>query len=295
MAGTIAISLNSKLFTGEEINGASISASDRGLLLGDGLFETLPVLSGTPLWLTDHTDRLMQSAGLLGLELDRSQCETAIAQALTCIKRAPGGNGILRLTITRGSGGRGLLPPQDTSPTIMASLGPFPLSLPFASASLVTSPIRRNETSPTSRIKSLGYQDNILATQQASQNQADDAVFLNSQGKVCCTTICNVFAIKDDHILTPPVEDGLLPGIMRQKLLNLLPMHGIEIRVQSLALEDLHSADGLFLTNSLRIIRPVTRLDNIVYTPHEKPVLKQCQQIAARHIQELTGQNLLTS
>ncbi len=289
MTGTIAISLNDKLYVGDQILQARISPADRGLLLGDGLFETLPVFNGVPLWQEEHLGRLEQSAKLFDLPLDKTRCEAAIAQLIPLLEGQDIANGIIRLTVTRGIGGRGLLPPEKADPTILASLAPYPTSMAFSRATVVTSPIRRNETSPLSRVKSLAYQDSILATQRANRHNADDALFLNTKGNVSCTTICNIFAIKGETLLTPPVEDGVLPGIMRQKLMVVLPTNNISVIERSLTLEDLKVADGLFLTNSLRIIRPVDRLDEKIYSDEGTGITAQYQELLAAHIKDQTG------
>ncbi|SNZ08123.1 aminotransferase class IV [Cohaesibacter gelatinilyticus] len=285
MSGALAISLNGELLTGEKINQAGLAIADRGALLGDGLFETLPIWNGQIIWINEHLDRLSQGLSLLGMDGPKANLRNTI-KSLKPIAIEHGGNAIVRLTITRGEGGRGLLPPVTPSPTILASLSPYPQTMAFADVTLATSTIRRNEGSPLSRLKSLGYLDNILATKEASNKGAEDALIFNNQGHACCSTIANLFAVFDKTIVTPPLKDGVLGGIMREKLLDLLPTHGVQIEEKSQTAEQLKKADGLFLTNSLRIIRRVTRLDNQVFETSKNDVVAQCQAIMRAHLQE---------
>ena len=257
-----AIYLNGALYIDDEIETAMIPTADRGLLLGDGLFETLPIINGQALWWDLHKERVLKSANQIDLQLDPMKLDDAIVKLTELCKNA---NGVVRLTVTRGSGGRGLAIPKEQAPIYLASLAPMPQGLAFADATLITATIRRNENSPTSRLKSLNYLDNILATREAEQAGADDALMLNSKTRAACTTICNLFAISDNQITTPPLSDGVLPGIVRSKVIELAPQWGFTIAEQSLLPDQLKKADGLFLTNSLRFIRRVTRLDDKSY------------------------------
>ena len=257
----LALYLDGYCLEGEQLTDAKISIADRGLLLGDGLFETLPMLDGTALWWQDHRTRLLKTAERIGLPIDSSELDKAVL-SLQGLSPDPA---ILRLTVTRGVGGRGLLPGEDTRPTILATLLPLPRGLAFQPASLITSSIRRNEFSPSSSMKSVNYLDNILASKEANKTGADDALFLNTRGNAACTTICNLFVIKAHRLITPPVSEGSLPGIMRQKILDHARQWRFEVSEEALTLQHLQQADGLFLTNSLRYIRQVTRLDDHAY------------------------------
>lgn len=262
--------------------------ADRGALLGDGLFETLPIWNNQTVWLDKHLERLMTAASSLGFSPDPSDLEAAIAPVLPFAKES-GGNAILRLTLSRGSGGRGLLPPDPCQPNRLATLSPFPLAMAFADMAVATSSIRRNEGSPTSRIKSLGYLDNILATKEAAQACAEDALLLNNRGHICCTTICNIFAIFGNHIITPKLDDGVLNGIMRQKLLELLPQAGFTVEEASLTPKDIKKADGLFATNSLRVIRRIVKLDDQPYSAQAGDAIERCQNVMKHHLAEEFG------
>ena len=241
-------------FNGRLVKDASLSIdpTERGLLLGDGLFETIAVFNGKAIWLDDHLQRLRASAATLGLTADRTSIEAAVSDLLS---QAQDRHGIMRVTLTRGPGVRGLAA-EGSNPSLLVTLSPWIGKSLFAPVKLVTSSIRRNETSPASRLKTLSYIDNILAAREAASKGCDDALFLNTRGNVAATTIANLFALRGDRITTPPVSAGILPGIARKKLLAFAK--GEE---RELAPADLKEADAVFLTNSLRLIRPVHSLD----------------------------------
>jgi len=239
---------------------AQIAVSDRGLLLADGLFETMAVHRGKVFDLDAHLSRLAAGLALLkfAAAVDLGKLRAAIVDYA-----ATGGmvQAVLRLTVTRGAGPRGLLPPEAPAPTLLMTLSPMP---PAAAAPLslqVCTGTRRNELSPLSRIKALPYLDNVLALQEARGHGADDALLLNTQGRIACASAANVFAIRDGRLETPPVSDGALPGTMRALVLALAPKLGLAPAEAPLGIEDLAGADEVFLTNSTRRVMPVSVCD----------------------------------
>src|SRR5262249_14450073 len=150
---------------------AQISVSDRGLLLGDGLFETMAVSGGQVFDLDAHLERLASGLALLKFagSVDLVKLRATIAGYAAAGRMA---QAVLRLTATRGAGPRGLLPPASPEPTLLMTLSPIP---PLTAAPLslhVATVTRRNEFSPLSRIKALPYLDNVLALQEAREHGA---------------------------------------------------------------------------------------------------------------------------
>jgi branched-chain amino acid aminotransferase len=168
---------------------------------------------------------------------------------------------VLRTTVSRGVATRGLWPSATTGPTIVVTASPWSPRNLQGSVSLATSDIRRNEKSPTSQLKSLGYLDNILAARDAKARNADDALLLNTVGAVACTTIANLFAIRDGRLITPPGSDGVLAGAMRGLVLELAAAAGIASGEATMTRDMLDSAEFIFLTNSVRLLVPVGALD----------------------------------
>ena len=196
---------------------ASVSLADRGFTLGDGLFETLLVRDGRPRLVHAHLERLGQGAAQLAIPLPGS-ADALAALLQETAQRNRMGEGSLRLTLTRGVAARGLWPEDLGTPTLVIVPGPGrphfePLDVVVARSTC------RNERSPLSRIKSLNYLDGILARQEALGRGADEAILLNTRGELTEAAIANLFLQMDGEWLTPPVRDGVLPGVMRGQLL----------------------------------------------------------------------------
>lgn len=234
-----------------------IEATDRGLTLGDGLFETMLVVNRRPLWLHMHLARMEGAARELAIAYDNDQATATVDAILEGVGPE---HHVLRLTITRGSGARGLSG-NGTSPTFIAALEPFDAALLFQPATLFTSSIRRSQDSLAARMKTLSYIDNIAAAREAASHGADDALMLNATGKVACSTIANVFIVKKNKLITPARDQAILTGVTRQALIAAAQHIGIFTEERIVTVTDLFRADGAFLTNSLRLIRPVTAID----------------------------------
>lgn len=243
--------LNGRIVAADQ---AVVPVTDRGFTLGDGLFETIQMRDGQPRRLGDHWARLADGAAVLRLPLplDRQQLEQAIQDlALANDWR----DAALRLTISRGSGVRGLVPPDPAHPTVLLSGGPPPP--PLGPARLhVARQVRRNAHSPISRCKTLSYLDNILARIEAQEAGADDALLLNGEEFAVETSIANLFVLRQDGLLlTPPLAHGALPGVRRADLLR-----DGAAREHPLRLSDVLAAREVFVTNALSV-RPVIAID----------------------------------
>jgi branched-chain amino acid aminotransferase len=245
------------------LNGALVSGplaldrGDRGLLLGDGLFETMLVLNRTPLWGNMHLARLEGAARELGIPFARDRIDDAIA---TILDGAPDSHQALRITLTRGSGMRGL-GTNGGVPTLLLTLDPFDPALILEPVTLATSAVRRSPHAPSCRLKTTSYIDNIVAAREAAARGMGDALLLNTEGNIACTTIANVFLWKGGRIVTPGRDQAILTGVMRQALIAAAAHLGIETEERVVKLHELTEADAVFLTNSLRFIRPVKALD----------------------------------
>jgi branched-chain amino acid aminotransferase len=243
------------------VNGAlsgTIDPRDRGLTLGDGVFDTLVAFRQVPFAGDRHLARLVGHAAAIGISVDP---EAVRAGWQAVLGAAQYEQVVLRTSVTRGAAGRRLWPASALKPTIVVSASPWTPDLAAKPLTLATSTIRRNETSPLSRLKSLNYLDNILAAREAVERAADDSLFLNSAGRVASTTIANVFALSGRRLTTPPASEGVMSGIVRGLVLELAPMLGLEPAEAPLTLEDLRAADTAFLTNSVRLVSPVMALD----------------------------------
>lgn len=256
----------------------TINAEDRGFTLGDGVFDTALALNGILFARARHIERLLASARHIGIALEQ---ETVEAQIDACLPPEPA---IIRTTITRGTAARGLWPGSADKPTVLVSCAPWNPALPGQPARLVTAGGRRNEFSPTANIKALGYLDHVLAAREAAAAGVDDALILNTRGRVACTTIANIFVLRCGQLVTPPLTDGCLPGIMRTLVMEAAAQLGIAVEERSLEPAELTGARAVFLTNSVRFIRPVTELDGLPL-PHDQTLFSDLMQHLAERVE----------
>ncbi|MDJ0919559.1 MAG: aminotransferase class IV [Henriciella sp.] len=250
--------------------------SDRGLLLADGVFSTALVTHGKMMFREAHLDRLCHDAAALEIHIERDRIEATLDELF---EGRP--SGALRVTITRGPGGRGLAGGEQ-APTLMARLSDYDTSRIGQPVKLALSTLTRDPGSITARHKTLSYTDNVLAVRRAAKAGADDALLLNPTGTVACAASANLFARFGTTLVTPPVEDGALPGIVRHFILEQAQSAGFEAEVRSLSLQTLRSADQLFVTNSLRWIAPVVEFDGTRFDPSPLDALNEPLQRAQR-------------
>lgn len=247
---------------------AGIAPTDRGFLLGDGIFETVLAQHGRLILFDAHMARLEGAAHALGIPLPPMGpgLASACAGLLQRNGLANAPRASLRITLTRGSGPRGLLPPEDMYPTLLitAALAGAP---PVSQTAIIATG-RRNEWSSVANFKSLAYLDNIRARQEAQARGADDAILFNTHGALACASAANVFVWEEERLLTPPVSDGILPGIVRAAVIELARSMHIDAVEQTISLDRLLVAEGAFFTNSLIGIVPVSRLENRAMPAH---------------------------
>ncbi len=259
--------------------------TDRGLTLGDGLFDTSLARNGRVFLRDAHLKRFAEGAAALGIPLKAE----AAAQALDALAGSIG-DGALRLTLTRGSGARGLRIPEHPQPVLFGAATPGGFEFIFSNLALATTPIRRNETSPSSRIKTLAYLDAILANRAAQTKGADEALFENTWGHVACAASGNLFALFGTRLMTPPLEDGVLPGTIRALILAQAKACGLEPAEESLPLAIWLKADAIFVTNSLRLLAPCRAIDGQAFASAAHPaVIKLQEALRAAVVAECGG------
>ena len=246
-----------KVFWGGQLVAASkarVDFVDRGLTLGDGLFETIAVRDGRAARLNAHLIRLRDGADIIGLNVPLGDQE--LSAALQDVIDANGiSEGILRLTLTRGPAPRGLLPPVPAQPSLLITGAAQDEAMAKGVNAVIATVTRRNEHSPLSGIKTIGFLDEILAAREAALRGADEALLLNSSGNLAEATVANLFLVIDGGTVTPPVIDGALPGVMRAEVIKVLAAAERTLKPADLAI-----ASEAFLTNSLGI-KPLIMVD----------------------------------
>lgn len=236
-----------------------IPLDDRGLTLGDGLFETVLARGGDLILFEAHAGRMGQGAGVIGLPAPDPEAMRRLAQAAVAAAPDPAGRLAVRISCTAGSGGRGLDRPETPVPRMWATAAPAPR--PEGPARLALSDIRRNPTSPTSRLKTLSYLDSVEARRRALLAGADEALMLDSDGHLACAAAANLFWVAGGRLHTPPDAGAILAGVMRRTVITAAEGLGLSVVTPEARPEALFEAEGVFLTNSLIGVRPVSRLD----------------------------------
>ena len=226
---------------------AVIPVSDRGFLLGDGLFETVRVANGRPFRFAQHLERLERGADFLKIKLPFTAQELEqFAQRL--IERNQMPEAILRLTLTRGPGGRGYTPEYERKPSLVMTLhsapgasasGPAssgqssPLAGPETGAplqwKLISSSFHIPAADPLAAFKTTSKILHVMARAEAMEKGADEALLLNTDGEVAETTSGNIFWVSDGNICTVPAGHGILSGITRAVVLEICQEFGLPV------------------------------------------------------------------
>lgn len=232
----------------------AVDARDRGVMLGDGVFETMVFQRAGVLRLDRHLNRLRRGLQVLGMTADVDAADVeqgaaALADVTDVVE------GALRLTVLRGPGARGVLPTDMGEPTVLMALTPVKLCDDTPLKLIIAQGTRRNDLSPMSTIKSTNYGDAILARMEADNVGADDALILNTRGTLAEATAANVFCLINGTLVTPPASDGALPGVMRDIVLA----HE-DVEEMSISEASLSDAQEIFLTSSIGI-RPVIAIN----------------------------------
>jgi branched-chain amino acid aminotransferase len=235
---------------------ATIAGTDHGLLVGDGVFETLKVIEQGAFAISRHLNRMSRSAAALGLPPpDHALIREAIAAVL---ENRDFALGKLRITYTGGRGPLGSEAAYGPS-TLMVALAPVNAAPPLTS--IVTAPWRRNERGALTGVKSTSYAENVRGLGYAAALGAGEAIFLNTADHVCEGTGTNIFLVFKDVIATPPLSSGPLAGVTRELIMEWSP-----VEERELTLEEAKRADEVFLTSSMRDIQGVERWDDRTFS-----------------------------
>jgi branched-chain amino acid aminotransferase len=242
--------VNGALVTAEN---ATVSVFDHGLIVGDGVFETILLYRGRPFALSRHLARLEHSTRGLGIApIPSDDVARAIAAVVDTAEFAIGR---IRVTVTSGAGplgsGRGSDPP-----TLVVAADPFESFDEPSSVAVV--PWSRNERSALFGLKTTSYAENALALERAHARGADEAIFGNTAGMLCEGTGSNVFVVIDGELITPPPSSGLLQGVTRALILE---RHGGTERDVPLARFAGAQVEEAFLSSTLRGVQPISTID----------------------------------
>lgn len=243
--------------------GHSIDITDRGLHYGDGLFETLPVVSNRPLHIERHLARLRRGAERLSFpELDVEQVHKEVCQlARACSLQ----RGIIKILLTRGSGGRGYRVPDPVNCTRIVGLHPYPEydeSLWRDGINLCICKNRLGYNPALAGIKHLNRLEQVLARNEWTDTSITEGLMKDMDGNIVEGTSTNVFICKNKSLRTPLINKCGIQGIMRELVLLNAGSWGYEADETTISCQDLHNADAIFVTNSVIGMWPVKQLES---------------------------------
>jgi len=257
------IYIDGAFFSREE---AKISPFDHGFLYGDGVFEGIRAYSGRIFRLSEHLDRLYDSAKTIDLNIPISKAEMTDAIIETC-KKNNLKDAYIRPLVSRGIGDLGLDPRKCSKPTVVifaVEWGAMYGDLYEKGLKAISVSIRRNpaESLPPN-VKSLNYLNNILAKIEANYKGGDEAIFFDTNGYVSEGSGDNIFVVKNGSIFTPPTINNLR-GITRLVAIEIANELGISVSERNMGYYDLYSADEVFVTGTAAEIAPITLIDGRV-------------------------------
>ena len=239
---------------------ATVRVEDRGFQFADGVYEVLRTYGGKPFAVTEHLARLARSLGALELKApaNTEHLKSIIHEG---IQRSGFAEATVYLQITRGCAPRHRGMPTGVEPTIVMTvreLGPAATTLRGTGIAVVTLPEFRWARCD---IKSIALLPSVLAYRAANKAGADDAIFVEDDGTVNEATGANVFVVTRGRLRTPPISTRILPGVTRDKILEVARAAGIATAEEAITKSELHAAAEVFLTSTTAVVVPVVTVD----------------------------------
>jgi 4-amino-4-deoxychorismate lyase len=245
------------------VNGESVthlSTADRGLQYGDGLFETIAIVAGSPSLWQQHIDRLEHGCKRLGIPFPgEKQLRKEALQEIGSAERA-----VLKIIVTRGEGSRGYRPPTKPQPTRMLEVSSWPEYPPENSRDGVAVRLCSTRVATNSNLaglKHLNRLPQVMARHEWSDPEIAEGLMLDERDRVIAGTMSNLFLVKRDELWTPDLSQSGISGILRGVVLDVAQQQDITVQIKELTMNDVRESDALFLTNSLIGVWPIRELD----------------------------------
>ena len=235
-----------------------ISIRDRGFQYGDGCFETIRVLSNKPILWSAHLKRLKHACKTLQLSVNFELLQSEITQLLQGNKTA---DVILKITVTRGEGGRGYTPPEHANCTRIIQLIDYVAADTRTGARVVVCQHRLSSNSLLGGIKHLNRLDQVLASAQIPAD-FDEGLCLDEQGSVIEGCRSNLLLAIDNQLVTPDLGKSGVEGVMLNYLIDKFQVLDTRVLRKTISLRELKTASEIFLCNSVFGIWPVAEIEN---------------------------------
>lgn len=250
-----------------EENAPIVSANNRGLRFGDGLFETIKFKNNNLILIDEHLARLWNGMKLMQFELPKLFTPDFLEkEILLLIQKNKLTSARIRLTIIRGNGG--LFDPEDLKPNYIIQSWPLPESNSLINENGLHCCFYREALKTIdlfSNSKHNNYLPYLLGALYAKKEKCNDAIIFNNKLNVCDSTIANVFLIKNGDIFTPGLSEGCVSGIMRSFIISELKKSGYAVSEKTITEAELLDADEVFLSNSIYNIRWIAAIESKTY------------------------------
>lgn len=257
---------NGKVF---KENSLIVGPDNRGLRYGDGIFETLKIKDGQVILEDEHFARLWNGMQVLQFEIPKQFTPEKLKRELMQLVEKNGhSNGArIRLNIFRGDGG--LYDAKNNTPNYIIQTWALPVDNGQWNSNGLVAGIyedAKKSCDAISNLKHNNYLPYVLAALKAKKEKWNDAILLNTYGRICDSTIANIFIIKNELITTPALNEGCVAGVMRKEIIKTAAKNYWKIEETAISQQDILTADEVFLTNSIYNIRWVQRIENKEYT-----------------------------
>lgn len=239
-----------------------IEFSDRGFQYGDGLFETIEIDNGIPVFLNQHLQRLAKGCQKLLIPLPDTDLLTREANQLA----SHSAKAVLKLMLTRGSGGRGYRQPEPIKSNRLFSLHPnpdYPESLSTHGIVARFCHTRLGLNPALAGIKHMNRLEQVMARAEWSSQDIHEGIMMDNNGNVIEGTMSNIFLVKDNILYTPSIESCGVEGILRNIVKTLAAVNNIQCIETTLQQEDVYAADEIFVTNSIIGLWPIHTLEQL--------------------------------
>lgn len=236
---------------------AVISSGNRSLRYGDGLFETIKAVNGNIINKEYHFERLFNGLDLLQFEVPKSLNAVFFEKKIMELVAKNGHENIARIRLMLFRGNGGIFDPENLQPNYIIESWPLKKEIEINTNGLVVDVFlgAKKSCDSFSNLKSNNYLPYVMAGLYAKKNHLNDCIVLNSFGRVCDSAIANIFIVEKDTIITPPLSEGCVAGVMRRWMLEKFDLKGFKVIEKNLSINDILNASEFFLTNSVYHLR----------------------------------------
>jgi len=254
-----------------------IGPGNRSLRYGDGLFETMKMSHGEIINQPFHFERLFKGLSMLEFDIPAYFTAAFLDKAIRQLaeKNKHTASARIRLMVARGDGG--VFDPQDLRPHFIAESWSLPQVAQLNDNGLVIDIFTgcQKNCDGYANLKSNNYLPYVMAGLFARKNQWNDCLVLNTAGRICDSAIANVFLINGHRIVTPPLSEGCVAGVMRRWMLEKFARQPYQVAEEPISINDLLAADEVFLTNAVFHLRWVKSFREKTYPPHRSKEIYQ--------------------